>query len=139
MRLRQYRGGPGSKVYVRRQSLGILTGYESSAACRKTCSRWTTSWSGVRITHLLFFDESSPTNTREATYNETTEEYSIDTSTRLSPLRFPEGTFTTRSVAENSFASVNVGSPVSAAGSGSLAYALGGTDAASFSIVAGTG
>ncbi len=50
-----------------------------------------------------------------------------------------EGTFTTRSVAENSFAGVNVGSPVSAVGSGSLAYTLSGTDAGSFSIVAGTG
>ena len=128
-----------SKVYIRRQSLGTLTAYESSAVRRKTSSQWATSWSGVRITNLLFFDESSPTNTREATYNETTEEYSIDTSTRFSPLSFSEGTFTTRSGAENSFAGVNVGSPVSAVGSGSLAYALSGTDVGSLSTVAGTG
>ena len=76
-----------SKVYVRTQSLGSLTGYDSRTVCRKTSSRWTSSWPGVRITHLLFFDESSPTNTREASYNETSEDYSIDTSTPSSPQR----------------------------------------------------
>ena len=70
-----------SKVYIKTQSLGTLNDYESKTVCRKTSSRWLTSWSGVRITLLLFFDESSPSNTREAAYNETTEEYSIDTST----------------------------------------------------------
>ena len=54
-------------------------------------------------------------------------------------LSFPEGASTTRSVAEHSFAGVNVGRPVSAVGSGSLAHTLSGTDADSFSIVAGTG
>ena len=70
-----------SKVYIKTQSLGTLNDYESKTVCRKTSSRWLTSWSGVRITLLLFFDDSSPSNTREAAYNETTEEYSIDTST----------------------------------------------------------
>ena len=70
-----------SKVYIKTQSLGTLNDYESKTVCRKTSSRWLTSWPGVRITLLLFFDESSPSNTREAAYNETTEEYSIDTST----------------------------------------------------------
>ena len=70
-----------SKVYIKTQSLGTLNDYESKTVCRKTGSRWLTSWPGVRITLLLFFDESSPSNTREAAYNETTEEYSIDTST----------------------------------------------------------
>ena len=57
----------------------------------------------------------------------------------MSPLSFPEGTFTTRSVAENSFAGTNVGSPVSAVGSGALTYTISGTDADSFSIIADTG
>ena len=128
-----------SKVYIKTQSLGTLTDYESATVCRKTSSRWLTSWTGVRITHLLFFDESSPSNTSEATYDATTEEYAIDTFTHFSPLSFPEGTFTTRSVAENSFAGVNVGSPVSAVGSGALTYTMSGTDTDSFSIIADTG
>ena len=131
--------GRQSKVYIKTQPLGTLNDYESKTVCRKTSSQWLTSWPGVRITHLFFFDESSPSNTREATYNETTEEYSIDTSTHFSPLSFPEGTFTTRSVEENSFAGINVGSPVSAVGSGSLTYTMSGADADSFSILAGTG
>ena len=129
----------GSKVYVRTRALGTLSDYQSQEVCRKTSSSWSTSWSGLRLTHILFFDESSPSNTSEAAYNETTAEYSIDTSTHFSPLRFPEGTFTTRSVAENSFAGINVGSPVSAVGSGSLTYTMSGADADSFSILAGTG
>ena len=128
-----------SKVYIKAQSLGTLTDYESATVCRKTSSRWLTSWTGVRITHLLFFDESSPSNTSEATYDATTEEYAIDTFTHFSPLSFPEGTFTTRSVAENSFAGVNIGSPVSAVGGGALTYTMSGTDADSFSIIADTG
>ena len=128
-----------SKVYVRRLELGRFSSYESQEACRKTSSSWSTSWPGLRMTHILFFDESSPSNTSEAAYNETTQEYSIHTATHFSPLSFPEGTFTTRSVAENSFAGINVGSPVSAVGSAALTYTLSGTDAGSFSIVAGTG
>ena len=49
---------------------------------------------------------------------------------------------TTRSVAENTRASQNIGAPVSATHSdsvGRLVYSLGGTDAASFDIVASTG
>ena len=91
------------------------------------------------MTHILFFDESSPSNTSEAAYDEATQEYSIDSATHFSPVSFPEGTFTTRSVAENSFAGINVGSPVSAVGSAALTYTISGTDAGSFSIVAGTG
>ena len=129
----------GSKVYVRTRELGRFSDYEPQEACRKTSSSWTTSWTGLRMTHILFFDESSPSNTSEAAYNETTQAYSIDTATQFSPVSFPEGTFTTRSVAENSFAGINVGSPVSAVGSAALTYTLSGTDAGSFSIVAGTG
>ncbi len=128
-----------SKVYVRRLELGRFSSYESQAACRKTSSSWTTSWTALRMTHILFFDESSPSNTSEAAYNETAQAYAIDTATHFSPVSFPEGTFTTRSVAENSFAGINVGSPVPAVGSDALTYTLSGTDAGSFSIVAGTG
>lgn len=128
-----------SKVYVKTRELGRLSGYTSQEVCRKTSSSWTTSFPGLRLTHILFFDESSPSNTSEAAYNEVTEEYSLDTSTPFSALSFPEGTFTTRSVAENSFAGINVGRPVSAVGSSSLAYTMSGTDADSFSIVADTG
>ena len=129
----------GSKVYVRRRGLGRFSEYGSQEVCRTTSSSWTTSWPASRMTHILFFDESSPSNTSEAAYNETTEEYSIDTTTHFSPLSFPEGTFTTRSVAENSLAGINVGSPVSAAAAGSVAYTMSGADVDSFSIVAGTG
>ena len=46
---------------------------------------------------------------------------------------------TNRSVAENTAAGVDIGSPVTAAYSGTVTYTLGGTDAASFDIVAATG
>ena len=49
---------------------------------------------------------------------------------------FTDGSSTTRSIAENTKAAVNIGSPVSAtdADEHTLTYSLGGTDAASFSI-----
>ena len=46
---------------------------------------------------------------------------------------------TARSVAENTAAGVDIGAPVTAAYSGTVTYTLGGTDAASFDIVAETG
>ncbi len=54
---------------------------------------------------------------------------------------FTEGESTTREVAENTAANTNIGTPVSAtdADGDSLTYTLGGTDAASFSIVSTTG
>ncbi len=54
---------------------------------------------------------------------------------------FADGTSTTRSVAENTVASVNIGSAVSATDddSDTLTYSLGGTDAASFDIVTTSG
>ena len=54
---------------------------------------------------------------------------------------FTDGTSTTRSVAENTVTDTNIGSPVTATdGDGdTLSYTLGGTDAASFSIVSTTG
>ena len=54
---------------------------------------------------------------------------------------FAEGTSTTRSVAENTAANTNIGSAVSATDpdDDTLTYTLGGTDAASFSIVSTSG
>ena len=55
---------------------------------------------------------------------------------------FSDGTSTTRSVAENSAAGTNVGAPVTATDADSddtLTYSLEGTDAASFTIVSGSG
>ncbi len=54
---------------------------------------------------------------------------------------FTDGTSTTRSVAENTAANTNIGSAVSAtdADNDTLTYTLGGTDAASFSIVSTSG
>ena len=54
---------------------------------------------------------------------------------------FTEGTTATRAVAENTASSVNIGNPVSAtdADNDTLTYTLGGTDAASFSIVSSSG
>ena len=52
------------------------------------------------------------------------------------PPEFTEGTTATRTVAENTAASVNIGTAVAAtsADNGTLTYTLGGTDAAAFSI-----
>ena len=58
------------------------------------------------------------------------------------PPTFTEGSSTTRSVVENTAASTNIGDPVAATDSDSgdiLRYTLGGTDAASFSIVSTSG
>ena len=54
---------------------------------------------------------------------------------------FSEGSSATRTVAENTPASINIGAPVAAtdADNDTLTYRLGGTDAASFSIVSTTG
>ncbi len=69
-----------SKVYIRTQQLGTLSNYESKSVCRKTSTLWTSSWAGVRMTHLRFFDESSPTNVREYIYDAETGQYSETTS-----------------------------------------------------------
>ena len=69
-----------SKVYVKTDTLGRLTNFESETVCRKTSSRWSSEWSGLRITHLRFFDESSPTNVREVIYNVSTGQYVLEDS-----------------------------------------------------------
>ena len=63
-----------SKVYVRIEELGRLRGYESKKACGKTSRTWD-SWDGLRITHLRFFDQSSPTKFREYIYDLTNDKY----------------------------------------------------------------
>ena len=56
------------------------------------------------------------------------------------PPEFQDGATTTRSVADNVAAGSNIGAPVAATDPGdTLTYTLGGTDAASFNIVAATG
>ena len=64
-----------SRAYIRTQQLGTLSNYESKSVCRITSSVWTSSWSGLRMTHLRFFDESSPTNVREYIYDSETGQY----------------------------------------------------------------
>ena len=58
-----------------------------------------------------------------------------------SALVFTDGTSTTRTIAENTAAGINIGSPVAAtdADNDSLTYSLSGTDASAFSIVSTTG
>ena len=67
-----------SRAYIKTQSLGDLTNFESETVCRTTSSQWTSSFAGVRITHLRFFDESSPTNISEAVYNVSTGQYVLE-------------------------------------------------------------
>ena len=67
----------GSKVYIKTQALGSLPSFVSESVCRKTSSSYGSWPRGVRITHLRFFDASSPTNIREAVYNTSTGQYSV--------------------------------------------------------------
>ena len=67
-----------SWAYIKTEPLGDLTNFESETVCRTTSSQYTSSWAGVRITHLRFFDESSPTNIREAVYNVSTGQYVLE-------------------------------------------------------------
>ena len=71
-----------SGVYIKTEPLGDLTNFESETVCRTTSSQYTSSWAGVRITHLRFFDESSPTNIREAVYNVSTGQYVLEVDPR---------------------------------------------------------
>ena len=66
----------------------------------------------------------------------------IDMYLNNNPPTFTDGASTTRSVAENTAANTNIGTPVAATDADTtdtLTYTLGGTDAASFSIVSTTG
>ena len=77
-----------SKVYIKTQSLGLLTGYESVSVCRFSSSSWN-SWNGVRVTHLRFFDESSPRNVREYVYDDATGSYVETTPYIIDPKAVP--------------------------------------------------
>ena len=61
-------------VYVRTQELGTLTRYTKAEVCRFV-SRSYGPFPGLRITHIRFFDESSPSNIREYVYQEATRRY----------------------------------------------------------------
>ena len=66
-----------SKVYIKTQSLGHLNNYQSETVCGISSSTWSSSWNGIRITHLRFFDESSSSNINEAIYNSSTGQYEL--------------------------------------------------------------
>ena len=78
--------------------------------------------------------DSSLTDTITVTINVT------DVVENAAPV-FTAGASTTRSIAENTAAGANIGTPVAAtdADNDTLTYTLGGTDAAAFSIISGTG
>ena len=82
-----------STVYIKTQSLGRVTGYESVSVCRLTSSTWN-SWSGVRVTHLRFFDASSPSNVREYVYDDATGSYVETTHSTTDPTPVPTATST---------------------------------------------
>ena len=65
-----------SKVYIKTQDLGSQSNYVSETVCGTT-TRSYSSWAGARITHLLFFDESSSPNIKEAVYNAATGQIEI--------------------------------------------------------------
>ena len=70
-----------SKVYIKTQSLGHLSNFQSESVCGTSSEPWTSSWNGVRITHLRFFDESSPSDINEAIYNASTDQYELTSTT----------------------------------------------------------
>ena len=63
-----------SIVYVRAQELGDLTSYVAAEVCRFVSLSYG-GFPGLRITHIRFFDESSPSNIREYVYQEATGRY----------------------------------------------------------------
>ena len=107
-----------SKVYIKTQSLGRLTGYESVSVCRLTSSSWS-SWSGVRVTHLRFFDESSPSNVREYVYDDATGSYVETTPSTTDPTPVPTPTSTTTPSPEPTATATPTPTPTSTATSSS--------------------
>ena len=53
-----------SKVHIKIEPLGSLSGYAGQTVCRTTSDSWDT-WDGLGITHFRFFDKSSQGNVRE--------------------------------------------------------------------------
>ena len=137
-----------SVVYIKRQSLGELSGFVSETVCGKSSNAWSTDWNGVQITHLRFFDETSLPNIKEAVYNAATDQIEIpgvwqqppNNTTKAAPV-FTDGTSTTRTIAENTTAGQHIGTAIAAtdADNDTLTYTLSGTDAAAFGIDATTG
>ena len=68
-----------SMVYVKTDQIGRQSSFESESVCRKRSSSWS-SFDGLRVTHLRFYDESSPANVREYTYESASGQYA-ETST----------------------------------------------------------
>ena len=64
-----------SIVYVRTQELGDIGNYDGETVCGYQSSLWYTTYAGFGITHIRFFDESSPSNVREYVYQEATGRY----------------------------------------------------------------
>ncbi len=128
-----------STAYIKTQSLGRLENFESETVCRRTSNEWLPSWPGLRMTHLLFFDESSPSNTREAVYDSATGTIEIRDGVDRNQVEFSEGESATRGIWENTPPGINVGDPVSAVGGDSLTYTISGTDSESFVILPETG
>ena len=64
-----------SIVYVRTQELGDIGNYDGETVCGYQSSLWYPTYAGFGITHIRFFDESSPSNVREYVYQEATGRY----------------------------------------------------------------
>ena len=64
-----------SKVYVKIEDLGRLSKFDSGKVCSVSSRTWSGSWTGLQITHLRIFDETSPTGVREYAYNSATGQY----------------------------------------------------------------
>ena len=64
-----------SIVFVRTQELGPLTRYPEKEVCRFVSLSYGPQHPGLRMTHIRFFDESSPSNIREYVYQEATRRY----------------------------------------------------------------
>ena len=109
-----------SNVYIKTQALGKLSNFASETVCGVTSRKWTSSWNGVRITHLRFFDESSSSNINEAIYNASTDQYELTSPTSTgenevlsttpeTPPETPADTDTVVSISPSSVASPAVG------------------------------
>ena len=96
-----------------------------------------------RAQSTLTLGSSAGTNTVRASVQgiSQTETFTAVATTTNSAPTFTEGTSTTRTIAENTAAGVNIGAAIAAtdADNDTLTYTLGGTDASSFSIVSSSG
>ena len=97
-----------SKVHIKTESLGNLNNYESTSVCGTSSSTWSSSWNGVRITHLRFFDVSSPNSINEAIYNASTDQYELESSSATTP-ETPTDTDAVVSISPASVASPAIG------------------------------